>query len=370
MVHEYHDLISQVMDLAQEFSPQTNAAMRLRKAALKDMASIAQDWLKDWRPGLVSELDFNAEDGGQIGGVSPIAWMRVYSHVKSPSATAGFYVVYLFESFGMKVFLSLNQGTSEYRAGQWRPIREGSKISEKTAAARLALEQAGVDMTWGTIRAIDLATDALRDTGVFTSRDPVDRARNYELGNIVATTYAVDALPSDKELKQDLFASLDCLATLYEVILESTPWSDGAKKGSPASKGLGRLSAPERLAVEQRSMAVAADHFEHSGWTVKDVSGYRPYDLECVKNGQNLHVEVKGTTNAEFQQIELTRNEVDHCRNYGTTALALVTRIQLVTDTSGHPVGKEGELSVVMPWNIEEARLKPLTYVYQLFPDH
>jgi hypothetical protein len=259
--------------------------MRQRKSTLKEMASIAQNWLGGWRQGLVTELDFKTEDGGQVGNVSPIGWMRVYSQVKSPNATAGLYVVYLFEALGRKTFLTVNQGTSEYRTGQWRPITDHSKISAETAAKRLILEQSGVDVSWGSTDQIDLAAQSLRDKGLILSRDPVDRARNYEFGNILAKTYTKDSLPSDRQLKQDLFASLDCLVALYDV----------TKKIPPRLRGLGRLTAPQRKAVERRSMAVTTHYYEGNGWSVKDVSSYRPYDLECTKDRQELHVEVKGT---------------------------------------------------------------------------
>ena len=116
--------------------------MRRRKLALDQMATIAQQWLKDWDLEIVNKFTFKTEGGGQVGNVSPIAWMRVYSKTKSPNATAGFYVVYLFDAIGENVFLSLNQGTSEYRTGQWRPISDPRKIISKTAEAKLVLEKA------------------------------------------------------------------------------------------------------------------------------------------------------------------------------------------------------------------------------------
>jgi hypothetical protein len=266
------------------------------------------------------------------------------------------YIAYLFEALGMKAFLSVNQGTSEYRAGQWRPITDHTKISAETADKRLVLEQAGVDVSWGSTDQIELAAQSLRDDGLILSRDPVDRARNYEFGNILAKTYIRESIPSDEQLKKDLFASLDCLVALHDI----------TSKIPPRPGGIRRLTAPERRAVERRSMVVTTQHYKDEGWSVKDVSNYRPYDLECTKDRQELHVEVKGTTGYEFQQIELTRNEVDHCRNYPAMELSLVTGIHLNRDPSGNPIGEGGELSFMAPWIIQDILLKPLTYVYKL----
>lgn len=364
---EFSELISEVMDLARDYSPRTNTAMQRRKAALKEMAMIAQLWLRDWHPDLVAKLDLRTEDGGQVGGVSPVAWMRVYSKTKSPSATAGFYLVYLFDALGQRTYLSLNQGTSEYRAGQWRPISDVQKLSANTAAARLALDQSAVDSSWGNTEPVRLAAQSLRDSGLVMSRDPVDRARNYELGSVSANAYERSSVPTDKRLKQDLFSALGSLAILYDTTIEAVEHATSTVSGT--GRSIRRLSAPERRAVEMRSMAVSTQDYEERGWTVTDVSAYRPYDLECEKDGLTLHVEVKGSTTLDLRQIELTRNEVDHCGSYPTMALALVSGIQLEERLSDSPVAEGGVLTIVAPWSIEADRLKPLTFVYELPPE-
>lgn len=361
---EFRDLAAEVMDLAREFSPKTNPAMRRRKEALKEMALIAQDWLKAWQPNLVTTLHLDAEDGGQVGGVSPVAWMRVFSKTKSPSATAGFYVAYLFDVIGRNLFLSLNQGTSEYRAGQWRPMSDRKKVADNAATARFTLEQSGVDMAWGSTEPIDLAAQTLRDQGLFVSRDPVDRARNYELGNVLSKSYRRESLPPDDQLKQDLLDSISSLIVLYDHRMDAS-----TSVAKATRMGLGRLSAPERVAVELRSMEITRQHFEGDGWAVENVSPYRPYDLECTKSKRVLHVEVKGTTASDLRQIELTTNEVNHCRSNPTMELALVTGIRIETDASGQPTGKDGELSFVVPWKIEDERLRPIKFAYELPPN-
>lgn len=366
---KFRDLVAEVMDLAHEFSPRANPQMKRRRAILKGMATLATQWVHGALSSAAQQLDLRAEDGGQVGGVSPIAWMRIYSKLKSPSATAGFYVVYLFDAIGDTVYLSLNQGTSEFRAGQWRPITDAQKIIDSASAARFALEEAGTDAAWGTAARLNLKVQGLRDAGLFSSRDPIDRARNYEVGTVLAKAYNRETLPADEVFRTDLLTAVSSLIELYGASLASPPEDAGAigTQGLPP-RGLGRLSAPERRAVELRSMQVTREYYEAGGWTVNDVSAYRPYDLECTRGNLKLHVEVKGSTATVFRQIELTRNEVDHCRSFGNMELALVSGIALEKDEAGHPVGVGGDLYFVVPWAIDDARLTPLSFAYELPP--
>ena len=62
----FHDYVIEVMNLAHEFSPRTNRAMQRRKEVLKEMAMIGKTWINDLRPELVSDLDLDAEGGGQL----------------------------------------------------------------------------------------------------------------------------------------------------------------------------------------------------------------------------------------------------------------------------------------------------------------
>jgi hypothetical protein len=363
---EFRELISEVMDLARDYSPRTSTAMQRRKSALEEMAKIARLWLRDGHPDLMAEFDVRTEGGGQVGGVSPVAWMRVYSKTKSPSATDGFYLVYLFDALGQRTYLSLNQGTSEYRAGQWRPISDLQKLSANTVAARLALEQSAADASWGNTEPLRLAAQALRDRGVLRSRDPVARARNYELGSVSATAYERSSVPTDERLKQDLLTALGNLAILYDTTIEGVEHSTSPGTVPTTGRSIRRLSAPERRAVEIQSMVVTTQYYKERGWAVTDVSARRPYDLECDKEGRTLHVEVKGSTAVNFRQIELTRNEVDHCGNNPTMELALVSGIRLEVHLSDSPVAEGGVITIIAPWHIEACRLKPLTFVYEL----
>src|SRR4051794_14439804 len=72
-------------------------------------------WLRDELPALselvpaeVEDLAVEGRDG--TGRKTRVRWVRVFSKARSPSATEGFYVVYLFDAAGRKAYLSLGRG--------------------------------------------------------------------------------------------------------------------------------------------------------------------------------------------------------------------------------------------------------------------
>ncbi|WP_078998677.1 MrcB family domain-containing protein [Streptomyces sp. WM4235] len=63
----------------------------------------------------LAEVGIEGRDG--TGLKTEIAWARVYSQRRSPSATAGWYIVYRSSASGDRVYLSLNQGTTKSKQG-------------------------------------------------------------------------------------------------------------------------------------------------------------------------------------------------------------------------------------------------------------
>jgi hypothetical protein len=123
---------------------------------------------------------------------------------------------------------------------------------------------------------------------------------------------------------------------------------------------------PRRKAIEDHAMEKAIAYFGSRGWSVRDVSATRPYDLECTRRRgrELLHVEVKGTTSSGAS-ILLTRNEVEHARNiHPNVALFILARVRVVP---GDPPRATGGTAIVrQPWDIEGGELEPLAYKYRL----
>lgn len=152
----------------------------------------------------------------------------------------------------------------------------------------------------------------------------------------------------------------------------STPEADVERESTEAvEKALARSQgqrfardAAERKALEDLAMELAKTHFEKEGYRVKDVSANKPYDLLCCKNGQEIHVEVKGTT-TDGNTVVLTRNEVIHAQDSGNkNVLFIVYSIKLNDNLA---TGKN--FKIINPWNPQHDHLRPISYTYRL-PEH
>jgi hypothetical protein len=132
----------------------------------------------------------------------------------------------------------------------------------------------------------------------------------------------------------------------------------------PRGQGF-RADAAARRAVEMHAMAVATELLEADSWDVVDVSATHSYDLECTRNGETLHVEVKGTT-GDGSSVLLTPGEVRHARDHGA-ALVVVSQIVLESDPeSGERLASGGEPEVLNPWDVDaDGELIPTGYEYR-----
>ena len=98
---------------------------------------------------------------------------------------------------------------------------------------------------------------------------------------------------------------------------------------------------------------------------MEDVSLSESFDLLCCRLGDELHVEVKGST-GPADQVTLTRNEVRHAQSEAKTALVVVGLIDLSYTSSGIPSASGGVARVLDPWLIDEADLTPTQYQYSV----
>ncbi len=88
----------------------------IRKAAPAWLASHADSFSR-----ILAIDDFFAEGRDGTGRKTRVPWIRFGSRSRSPRATEGFYVVYLFDALGDTVYLSLNQGTTDFLGGEFVP---------------------------------------------------------------------------------------------------------------------------------------------------------------------------------------------------------------------------------------------------------
>jgi len=173
-------------------------------------------------------------------------WLGVFDPTVTESAQHGFYIVYLVSRNGAKVFLSLNQGTTEIynEVGGSRYLG----VLESTAQRDVGL-LANKDLKGLITGPIDLGAET-------------DLSRGYESGNILAIPYERGSIPSDGELKVDLVR----LVTLYQALIESRDQvgddeNDDPDRPPTDSELEARRFRWHRRAERSRSLAKAAKKF-------------------------------------------------------------------------------------------------------------
>lgn len=295
---------------------------------------------------------------------SMVPWVRFADQSRSPSATQGWYVVWLFREDGAGVYLALSHASTKNVNGNF--------IDRSNAeAARL--------MTWarGTFAA-EIGADQRLTYPIALGVGRL--AKGYERTTVAAYYYAVESIPEDGQLLADMLSLANLLGRLYEserlglIPDEAKPEIIDAiaaveKIASPrksSKQGFG-LSQAERVAVELQAMTLATQHLERLGYVVTDTSRNKSYDLEASKGDLTLIVEVKGTTGL-LGEIILTRNEVaHHLQHFPANALIVVHEIQL-SGTKSAPIATDGTLRTWIPWEIDQSQLDPICFSYRV-PD-
>jgi len=135
------------------------------------------------------------------------------------------------------------------------------------------------------------------------------------------------------------------------------------EKRAYSSVRAGYQPDPEkRKIIEKYAVNKAVKHYEELGWTVTELG--KPYDLDCTKpTGENLRVEVKGTTSKAGELI-LTVNEVHSARQY-PSELFIVADI-IIKGTSGSLSPSGGNSFVFEKWFPAPKDLSPQQYRYRV----
>jgi hypothetical protein len=361
------ELLCEVLDLQRVWQADNTDAMKRRGVVVR---TEIRDWLRGQKAALAAAMDVPVEDVGiegrdGTGKKTEVAWTRVYSTERSPSATEGWYIVYLFSGDGERVYLSLMQGTTVWTGTDFKP-RRLADLQRRNEWVRPKLGRETEERR-------DLQTEIdLR------ARTPL--GRGYEPGNVVAVEYRRDAMPGPDVLREDLLFMARLLGRVYKAA-DSAPYIPGdmpvevreatysaeRTAGRRTVRGTGQgflLTVAERQAIERRSVLLATEYFQAQGWHVEDVGDKRPYDLYLTHGEEKLHVEVKGTTSAG-SQVVLTRGEVEAQRNFAPqNALVVVHSIEL-DRTVQPPKATGGIVHCTSPWAIEDERLSVVSYIYR-----
>jgi hypothetical protein len=310
--------------------------------------------------------DTDAEGRDHTGQRSRIPWVRWHSKSRSPSATQGWYVVYLFHPDGSGVSLCLSHGSTTFEQGDY-VNRSPAEAAELVAWASHVLKD-------------EFAADGRVRRGVTLGKFPL--AIGYQNTTVFSKFYAGGAMPRDNALLADLVRFVRPLARLYRAFdhgvqpgmpspevrevrraMEEATASP-ARRGRRKGVGQGRGLSPEaRKAVELYAMARACEWLAARGFEFTDVSSRDCCDFRAKRGDEEWVIEVKGTTGG-LGTVMLTPNEVElHRNSHPRNALLVVHGITL--SDSGTRAGG-GELLELSPWQLEEERLQAVGYEYRL----
>ncbi|GAB2468523.1 hypothetical protein HD599_000590 [Conyzicola lurida] len=353
-----------IFQLQQSWSSSNTAEMGARGKLVRNTLP---DWISGELHNLLHQLEFSLPDiqtqgRDATGRKSEIPWVRIHSVSRSPNATEGWYLVYLFDAFGTGVTLSINQGTTRWQDGEYR-ARKPAELESRVEWARQSLAEEE-NLREGLLRSIKLPTRKSK------------LGAGYERGNVFAIRYGAGEIPDDKTLSSDLLYMTRLLATLYErshntlqipgdpapEILDALTSAD-VSAGKSRGGGLFRLTASERKAIEDRAVLVTREHLHQFGFKTRDVGATKSYDIDAKRGSDHLFVEVKGTVSAG-ETVILTRNEVAlHKDKYPNNMLSIVTDIRL-DNTGKIPVATQGTLKITSPWAIDGSALTALSFEY------
>jgi len=163
--------IRRILELQPAYTVSGGPAMEERQSVVAKLARDCQHWVDEINMGRsVGVPHLEVEHGGMAGSYAVIPWVRVYSASHSPSATQGTYLVFLFAADGDRAYLSINQGTSEFKTGKWR----SSKDLEAMADRHLAGGE--VDQPAGNEEGADASRPTLeeRDGSIVDTADTAD----------------------------------------------------------------------------------------------------------------------------------------------------------------------------------------------------
>jgi len=147
-----------------------------------------------------------------VGNMSEISHLCVFDKDITTSAQQGYYIVYLFDSNMTKVYLSLNQGWTQYR-NNYGTKEGGRRILENATIARKFLR---------TIGDFDFSSISLNASGGL--------GKGYENGNICSKMYEKNNFPDDNII-------IDDLRNLMAAYTELKGWVGGSILDIPSSSG-------------------------------------------------------------------------------------------------------------------------------------
>ena len=366
--------IHEVLELQKQYTSKNTPAMKRRGILIrKDIANSLNENLDRFKSKYeiaIEDLWVQGKDGD--GNKAEIPWVRLASKELSPSATKGWYVVFLFSAKGSNCYLSLGHASTTY---------DGDSMERRYQKA-LAPEVAEGLMQWGRekLKLKDIKNPRLKFSRNLEAKGNLAEA--YDRTSLCGFEYRKESIPADEQIISDVEFLLGLLSKIYQ-LQESDPTIPGSNSPEhqeavaaiaqaagrdltgPRRQGRSQLSQAHKKLIEEHAVKVAMAQLKKKGFTnVKDVGKNHSYDIAAKLNGIDYYIDVKGTTSLG-EKVVLTKNEVLlHRQEHPNNALIVVSQIAL--DRSEPPSVKGGKVLIVSPWKIEDSELEPLGYDYRV----
>jgi hypothetical protein len=364
--------IREVLELQKHYTSKNTPEMQRRGVLIrKDIAKSLEaqiDRLKGTYENAIDDLWIQGKDGD--GNKAVIPWVRLSSKSLSPSATQGWYVVFLISANGASCNLSLGHASTSH----------DDEAMERRYQRVLTPEVAANLMAWGKK---NLQLDKVQNSRLQFEIDLEAKGglgAAYERTSLCGFVYPKENIPSDEQIFSDVEYLLTFLSKLYE-LQETDPAIPGAESPehkeavaaidaaagrdykAPKKQGRNQMSSADKKLIEERAVAVAIGHLKELGYTsIKDVGATHSYDLDASLNGESHCIEVKGTMSLG-DKVVLTRNEIFlHRQEFPRNGLLVVSEIKL--EKSEVPKASGGVIRFIPAWKIEDEDLSALGYDY------
>ncbi len=352
------DVLTRICELQPKYSSANTPEMRERGELVRarlagELRARLPELQKAFDP-IFDDLAVEASDG--IGRKTEAPWVRLYSRAMSPNPREGFYLVIHFAANGSAVFITVGCGSTIWGGGDLRSLPD-EELQKRTSWARAVIEQ-----KFGT-------TEPFADQIMLGAKAPLPKT--FEKATAIAHRIAGDSL-RNTDIESLLFSAAERLSEIYLAQLDQRDVSPGdqaveeiysitkpLRRGRRQGRGLG---APERRAVELRAMGLAIQYLIAQGYDCQDTSAAESFDLLARRAGQELKIEVKGTTSDICDSILMTRNEVNlHKIEKGATGLIIVSHIR-ISRGADLVTADGGVVEALLHWDIDNWLADPVAF--------
>lgn len=170
------------------------------------------------------------------------------------------------------------------------------------------------------------------------------------------------------KIPYDLVSEIPELSELLDIARSEPGDAPGPPRRAPTrGQNLhgGRQSDSEvRRAIEHHAVETVMTLYDDDGYEVEDVGDYKSWDITGWKDGEEVHIEVKGSAGLRTG-IDLTEGEVRHAEDFEMTHLVIVDGIDWTRTEAGIKCSG-GRVRRCKPWVANRSTLIPTTYRYPL----